>query len=50
MSLSPGGTPVKVAAPPAATDLGIPIILRVRRGAGWFLTIALLSGVNSADL
>jgi len=28
-------------------DPRIPIILRMRRGAGWFLTIALLSGVNS---
>ena len=28
-------------------DPSIPIILRMRRGAGWFLTIALLSGVNS---
>ena len=47
MSLSPGGTPVSTSAPPAAMDPGIPIILRMRRGAGWFLTIALLSGVNS---
>ena len=28
-------------------DPSIPVILRMRRGAGWFLTIALLSGVNS---
>jgi len=28
-------------------DPSIPIILRMRRGAGWFLTIALLSAVNS---
>jgi len=28
-------------------DPRIPIILRMRRGAGWFLTIAILSGVNS---
>ena len=47
MSLSPGGTPVSTSAPPAAMDPSIPIILRMRRGAGWFLTIALLSGVNS---
>ncbi len=47
MSLSPGGTPVSTAAPPAAMDPNIPVILRMRRGAGWFLTIALLSGVNS---
>ncbi len=47
MSLSPGGTPASTAAPPAAMDPNIPVILRMRRGAGWFLTIALLSGVNS---
>jgi hypothetical protein len=47
MSLSPGGTPVSTSAPPAGMDPSIPIILRMRRGAGWFLTIALLSGVNS---
>ena len=28
-------------------DPRIPIILRMRRGAGWFLTIGLLSGVNA---
>ena len=28
-------------------DPRVPIILRMRRGAGWFLTIAILSGVNS---
>jgi hypothetical protein len=47
MSLSPGGTPPTLSAPPAAMDPRVPIILRMRRGAGWFLTIALLSGVNS---
>ena len=46
MSLSPGGTPA-VASAPAAMDPRGPIILRMRRGAGWFLTIAILSGVNS---
>ena len=46
MSLSPGGTPAAASAP-AAMDPRIPIILRMRRGAGWFLTIAILSGVNS---
>src|SRR5437879_11754071 len=46
MSLSPGGIPAAASAP-AATDPRIPIILRMRRGAGWFLTIAILSGVNS---
>ena len=47
MSLSPGGTPVSTSPPPPAIDPSIPVILRMRRGAGWFLTIALLSGVNS---
>jgi hypothetical protein len=47
MSLSPGGTPSSSAAPTAATDLSGPVILRMQRGAGWFLTIGLLSGVNS---
>src|SRR5712691_11512623 len=41
MSLSPGGTPVNPS--PAAMDPGIPVILHMRRGAGWFLTIGLLS-------
>jgi len=47
MSLSPGGTPVSTSAPPQAIDPSFPVILRMRRGAGWFLTIAILSGVNS---
>jgi hypothetical protein len=47
MSLSPGGTPASTSTPPAAMDPRVPIILRMRRGAGWFLTIAILSGVNS---
>jgi hypothetical protein len=47
MSLGPGGTPVNTSAPPAAMDPRTPVILRMRRGAGWFLTIAVLSGVNS---
>src|SRR5882724_5236285 len=47
MSLSPGGPPVNASAPPAAMDPRVPIILRMRRGAGWFLTIAVLSGVNT---
>jgi len=46
MSLSPGGTP-NTSLPPAAMDPRVPVILRMRRGAGWFFTIALLSGVNS---
>src|SRR5260370_25585154 len=47
MSLSPGSSPPRASAPPAGTDPRIPVILRMRRGAGWFLTIAILSGVNS---
>ena len=47
MSLSPGGTPASASAPPAAMDPRVPIIIRMRRGAGWFLTIAILSGVNA---
>ena len=47
MSLSPGGTPLNTPAPPAAVDPRFPAILRMRRGGGWFLTIAVLSGVNS---
>jgi len=46
MSLSPGGPPASTP-PPAAMDPRVPIILRMRRGAGWFLTIAILSGVNA---
>ena len=46
MSLSPGGTP-NTSLPPAAMDPRVPVILRMRRGAGWFFTMALLSGVNS---
>jgi len=47
MSLDPSGTSINASAPPAAMDPRVPIILRMRRGAGWFLTIAILSGVNS---
>jgi hypothetical protein len=47
MSMSPGGPPANTSAPPVAMDPRVPIILRMRRGAGWFLTIAILSGVNS---
>ena len=47
MSLSPGSSPPRASAPPAGTDPRVPVILRMRRGAGWFLTIAILSGVNS---
>lgn len=47
MSLAPGGTAPGVFAQPAASDPRVPIIRRMRRGAGWLLTIAILSGVNS---
>jgi hypothetical protein len=47
MSLSPGGAPPNAFTPPAAQDPRVPVILRMRRGAGWFLTIAALSGINS---
>ena len=39
MSLSPGGTPVGASAAPVAADLQSSIVLRMRRGAGWFLMI-----------
>lgn len=45
MSLSPGGPPP--GASTTAQDPRGPIILRMRRGAGWFLTIAILSGINA---
>ncbi len=47
MPLSPGGSASGAFPPPAASDPLVPVILRMRRGAGWFLTIAILSGVNS---
>lgn len=47
MSLSPGGAPPGASSQPAAQDPRGPVILRMRRGAGWFLTIAVLSGINS---
>ena len=47
MSLSPGGPPPGASTQSAAQDPRVPIILRMRRGAGWFLTIAVLSGINS---
>ncbi|PYT94906.1 MAG: hypothetical protein DMG38_28835 [Acidobacteria bacterium] len=46
MSLSPGGSPLGVP-PRAAADPRAAVLLRVRRGASWFLTIAILSGINS---
>ena len=47
MSLSPGSSPPRASVPPAAPDPRAGTVVRMRRGAGWFLTIALLSGVNS---
>lgn len=47
MSLSPGGVPTGTPTSPPASDPRVPVILRMQRGAGWFLTIALLSGVNA---
>jgi hypothetical protein len=47
MSLSPGGSPLGTSAPPATTNPNNAVILRMQRGAGWFLTIGLLSGVNA---
>jgi len=47
MSLSPGGVPKGAPTAQPASDPRIPVILRMQRGAGWFLTIALLSGVNT---
>src|SRR5690349_12746212 len=47
MSLSPGGAPPDASARPVAQDPRVPVILRMRRGAGWLLTIAVLSGINS---
>ena len=47
MSPSPGGPASGAFPQPAASDPRVPLILRMRRGAGWFLTIAILSGVNS---
>lgn len=47
MSLSPGGAPTGASTQPVAQDPRAPTILRMRRGARWFLTIAVLSGINS---
>ena len=47
MSLGPGGSAPGAFRQPATPDPRAPIILRMRRGAGWFLTIAILSGANS---
>ncbi len=47
MSVSPGGVPTGASTSAPASDPRIPVILRMQRGAGWFLTIGLLSGVNA---
>ena len=47
MSLGPGDSAPDAFRQAAAPDPRAPIILRMRRGAGWFLTIAILSGANS---
>ena len=45
MSLSPGGSPLGVPTR-AAADPRDAVAARMRRGASWFLTIAILSGIN----
>ena len=47
MSLSPSGVPTGASTSPPANDPRVPVKLRMRRGAGWFLTVAVLSGVNT---
>lgn len=47
MSSSPGGTLGASTRPAAPADPRLSAMVRMRRGAGWFLTIALLSGVNT---
>ena len=46
MSLGPGATPAG-ATPSLTSDPRALAVLRMRRGANWFLTIAILSGVNT---
>ena len=46
MSMSPSGSAPGVPARTAA-DPRDDVVQRMRRGAGWFLTIAVLSGINS---
>lgn len=46
MSSSPGGSPLGVPTRPAADPRDV-VAVRMRRGASWFLTIAVLSGINS---
>ena len=47
MSLSPGGVPKGAPTAPPASDARIPVILRMQRGARWFLIIGVLSGMNA---
>ena len=47
MSLSPGGVPKGAPTAPPASDPRIPVILRMQRGARWFLIIGVLSGMNA---
>ena len=47
MVIQSGPRPGPAAPSAGQADPRAPIILRMRRGAGWFLTIAILSGVNS---
>ena len=47
MAVAPSGTAPGASWQPAASDPRVPIILLMRRGARWFLTIAILSAVNS---
>lgn len=47
MPLGPGASAPGAFRQPAAPDPRALIVMRMRRGAGWFLTIAILSGANS---
>src|SRR5260370_25149625 len=47
MSLNPGGARTGGPTSHAGMDPRIAVNLRMRRGAGWFLTIGVLSGVNA---
>ena len=47
MSLSPSGVPTGASTSAPASDPRIPVILRMQRGARWFLIIGVLSGMNA---
>src|SRR5713226_10319577 len=47
MSLSPGGLPANTPVAPAVIDPTGAVILRMQRGARWFLIIGVLSGLNA---